>query len=124
MFPYSFPNLIILWTFLIFLQQDSLSHGLVTAIGNNLVFIILLLALVYYFYGKVPNTRTGKVRAIAFNVAMLPLLFINIIFMPKVISGDPIGSNGLAYLLPMIYSPVIFIVVWAISYFFIKDELR
>ena len=121
MFPYSFPNFIILWTFLIFLQQDSISYGLATAIGNNLAFIILLLVLVYYFYGKVPNTRTDKARSIAFNVAMLPLLFINIIFMSKVISGDSIGSSGLAYLLPMIYSPVIFIAVWAISYFFIKD---
>ena len=121
MFPYTFANLIILWTFLIFFQQDCLLVGLEQSIGNNLAFILVFATLAYYFYGKKPTTRTGKARAIAFNIAVLPLLFINIVFMPKVFLGESIGSSGMAYLLPMIYSPGIFIVVWFIAYFFVKE---
>ena len=121
MFPYTFANLIILWTFLIFFQQDILTVGLSKSIGNNLAFIVLFAALAYYFYGKKPKTRTGKARALAFNVSMLPLLIINSVFMPKVFLGESIGSSGMAYLLPMIYSPGIFIFVWFVAYFFMKE---
>jgi len=109
-----------MWTFLIFLQQDSYSHGFITALGNNILFIVLFGGLAYTYYGKVTKTKNIKARAIALNIAILPLAFINILFMPKVIVGDKIGESGMAYLLPMIYSPMIFIIVWIIAYIFIS----
>ena len=96
--------------------------GFWDSFGNNFAFILLFLGLAYYFYGRKPTTRIGKARAIAFNISILPLLFINLAFIPQVLSGKSIGSSGMAYLLPMIYSPGIFILVWIIAYFFIQNK--
>ena len=124
MFPYTFPNLIIAWTFLFFLIQDSFlsETTLSSAIITDLTFIAIFMFIAIKYYKKTPNSLRASASVISYNISIIPLLFINISTLPYFFKS--IGSSGLIYLLPMIYSPIIFIVSFFIIYFIKKYKQK
>ena len=116
MFPYTFPNLIVAWAFLFFLVQDIfLLHSVFNmAIIIDLIFIAIFLSLAIKNYKKIPKSIRESALIISYNVSVLPLLLINITTFPYFFKS--IGASGLIYLLPLIYSPIIFIVSFIVVY--------
>jgi len=108
MFPYTFPALVIVWTMLTLLSQGF-------EVPSFVIMIIFLFVAKKYYREK-PKTNKDKASAIALNFAVLPLILINGIFLPYLLQGKRIGESGMAYLLPMIYSPIIYLVIFAISF--------
>jgi len=123
MFPYTVPNLIIAWTMLFFFVNDTASGKVI----DTVIFIIFILIAKKY-YGKKPKTIWDRSSAIAFNLAILPLLIVNIMTFPYFISGQSIGASGMIYLLPMIYSPPIYVisvlVIYGVSIYLNRSRLR
>jgi len=111
---YLFPNSVMLWTFMIFFINDAKMFGLIKSLENNAIFIGLFLVAIIFLWKAKPRKRGQKARAIAYNVAVLPFVFINMIFMSKTMSSSVIHEEGIAYLTPMLYSPIIFIIVFSI----------
>jgi len=116
MFPYASVPFVIAWTMLIFLSQSF----------ETVSFIILIVSLVAtkeYYNAPIKNGAYSKASYIASNVALLPLVFVNIALTPTVFLGDKIGGAGMGYLLPMIYSPIIYVVVFIFSYLYLWRKM-
>ena len=116
MFPYTFPNLIVAWTFLFFLIQDFFISDTIhtNAIITDLTFIAIFIFIAIRYYKKTPNSLKESAYIISYNISILPLLVINISTLPYFFKS--IGSSGLIYLIPMIYSPILFIISFIIVY--------
>ena len=116
MFPYTFPNLIVAWSFLFFLIQDFFLSGTIytnaTIIDATFIAVFIFIAIKYY--KKTPSSLKESAYIISYNISILPLLIINISTLPYFFKS--IGSSGLIYLIPMIYSPIIFVVSFIIVY--------
>lgn len=116
MFPYTFPNLIVAWTFLFFFIQDFFQSDIIhtNAIIIDLIFIAIFIFIAIRYYKKTPNSLKESAYIISYNISILPLLVINIGTLPYFFKS--MGSSGLIYLIPMIYSPIIFVVSFIIVY--------
>ena len=112
MFPYTSVPLVIAWTMVIFLFQGF-------EIQTFIILIVSLVAIKHYYNAPLNKGAYAKASAIALNVALLPLIFINIIFTPYIFTGKRIGEVGLAYVLPMIYSPIIYLFILTIAYLYL-----
>jgi len=71
------------------------------------------------YYKNKPSSNREKASAVAWNFAVLPLVLINSMFLPYILEGKWIGASGMAYLLPIIYSPIIYVVVFLLSYLYL-----
>lgn len=114
MFPYSFPAIVLAWTMLVFILQNPRLNSLF-----EIALLIVFLWIAKKYYNKKPKDIWHKMSGVAYNIAILPLLFINIQILPHVLNGEPLGDAGMVYLLPLIYSPVIYLVSLLIFYIFL-----
>ena len=116
MFPYTFPNLIVAWTSLFFLIQDFflLQTILSMAIIKDLIFLAIFIFIAKKYYKKTPQSIGASAFIISYTLSLVPLLIINITTFPYFFKS--IGSAGIIYLVPMLYSPIIFILSFIIVY--------
>ena len=108
MFPYTFPALVMVWTMLTLLSQGFEVP--------SFVIMIIFLFVAKKYYNEKPKVNRDKASAIALNFAVLPLILINGVFLPYILQGKRIGEFGMAYVLPMIYSPIIYLIIFGISF--------
>jgi len=116
MFPYTVPNLIVAWTFLIFLLQDFFLFQTIfdMAILWDLIILALFIFIAKKYYKKTPQSIVASAFIIAYNLAVVPLLIVNLLTIPYLFTS--MGASGMIFLFPMIYSPNIFIVSFVIVY--------
>ncbi len=124
MFPYTFPNLIVAWAFLFFFIQDFFQSDSIHTNGIiiDLIFIAIFIFIAIRYYKKTPNSLKESAYIISYNISILPLLVINIGTLPYFFKS--IGSAGLIYLIPIIYSPIIFIISFVIVYLIKKYKQK
>jgi len=124
MFPYTFPNLIVAWAFLFFFIQDFFQSDSIHTNGIiiDLIFIAIFIFIAIRYYKKTPNSLKESAYIISYNISILPLLVINISTLPYFFKS--IGSAGLIYLIPIIYSPIIFIISFVIVYLIKKYKQK
>ena len=106
-FPYTFPNIIFAWTFLIVLVSD-LSKG--NGISSQAIFFIFIFSIVAVrFYGESANTPGEKAFIVAFNLATIPFLIANSLATSYCFNHGGILGEGMdGYMVTFLYSPVIF----------------
>jgi len=108
---------------LFFFVNDTSSGKVI----DTIIFIVFILIAKNY-YGKKPKTLWGKSSAIALNLAVLPLFIINIMTLPYFFSGENIGASGMIYVIPMIYSPPIYVVsvlvIYVVRKYLMKSRLE
>ena len=116
MFPYTFPNLIVAWTFLFFLIQDFfLFHTIFNeGIIKDLIFLAIFIFIAKKYYKTTPKSIGASSFIISYNLSVIPLLIINISTFSYLFKS--MGSAGIIYLVPMLYSPIIFILSFIIIY--------
>ena len=112
MFPYSFPHLVVAWAILF-----GVIHSIITdknfeilAIGQGLIFVILFIFLAKMYYKETPKTIKEKTLVISYNLGVLPILFANIYALEFIFNTGEYRNSIMIYLLPIIYSPIIFVI--------------
>lgn len=122
MFPYTFPCLIIAWTFLFFMVQDIYTFGTIfkMVILKDIIFLTFFILLAIKTYKQIPKTTSEYAFIISFNLSVLPLLLLNTFNISYIFK--PIGSAGIIYMVPMMYGPIIFIISFPIIYFITKTS--
>lgn len=66
------------------------------------------------YYKKTPKTIGASAFIIAYNLAVVPLLIVNVLTLPYLVKS--IGSDGMIYLAPILYSPIILALSFAVIY--------
>ena len=118
-FPYTFPNMIFVWTFLLVLISDlSNAHG----ISPQAIFFIFIFSVVAVrFYGDSANTAGEKAFIIAYNLATIPFLIANTLATSYCLEHGTIGEAGMdGYMVTFFYFPVIFGASFFVLYIFFK----
>ena len=118
-FPYTFPNMIFAWTFLLVLISDlSSGHG----VSPQVVFFIFIFSVVTVrFYGESANTAGEQAFIIAYNLATIPFLIANTLATSYCLEHGTIGAAGMdGYMVTLLYFPVIFCISFFILYIIFK----
>ncbi len=121
MFPYSFPNLVIAFSIFIYTLSETVnSHNSNIDIIRNTIFFIGFLLVAKSHYKNKPNTAGEKALIISFNLAIIPIIIADIYVIVDFFDGGEFGKSVMAYLLPFIYTPIIFVLSLAVVYIWLK----
>jgi len=104
-----FPFFLFAWTMAIFAYQSYTDESY-----TGLFFYLIMVSL--FCYIALLKSKTIKqsidttVNKIAFNAALLPLLYSNLILSRIIIKAEEINESGMVFVLVLIYSPIIYAV--------------
>jgi hypothetical protein len=117
-FPYTFPNMIFAWTFLLVLISDlSNAHG----ISPQAIFFIFIFSVVAVrFYGNSANSVGEKAFITAYNLAAIPFLIANTLATSYCLEHGTLSEGMDGYMVTFLYSPVIFGASFFVLYIIFK----
>ncbi len=110
MFPYGFVFFNLTFCVLIFIHQLILGYEDISSIPSiaiGLLIMGILINLGIRNYKKKINTVFEKVLAIAINIGVLPILFVNVYSSKFLIYNEYMNEEGMIFVIPLIYTPML-----------------
>ena len=121
MFPYAFPNLVIAVSIAIYTLCETInSHTSYIGILKSTAFFIVFLLIAKSHYKNKPITDGDKAFIISFNLAIIPIVIADVYVVVDFFDGGDFRKSIMAYLLPFIYTPIIFLLSFSILYIWLK----
>ena len=71
-------------------------------------------------YKNKPITAGDKAFIISFNLAIIPIIIADIYVVVDFFDGGDFGKSILAYILPFIYTPIIFLLSFVVLYIWLR----
>ena len=102
------------------LSETINSHNSNIDIIRNTIFFIGFLLVAKSHYKSKPNTAGERAFIVSFNLAIIPILIADIYVIVDFFDGGEFGKSVMAYLLPFIYTPIIFVLSLAVVYIWLK----
>jgi len=87
---------------------------------RNTIFFICFLLIAKSHYKNKPRTAGEKAFILSLNLAIIPLLIADIYVIADLFDGGEFGKSVMAYLLPFIYTPILFLLSFAVIYMWLK----
>ncbi len=121
MFPYSFPNLGMAFSIFIYTLSETINHhNSNTDVIRNIILCIGFLLVAKSHYKNKPNNASAKAFIFAFNLAVFPIIIAAIIVIKGFLDDGEFGDAIEAYIFPFIYTPIIFVVSFLVTYIWLK----
>ncbi len=121
MFPYTFPNIIVAFSILLYTVCEAANaQTSYTDLFRNFVLIIVFILIAKAHYGKSVNGTGERAFALSYNLAVLPILFADIYVLVDLLDGNGFGGSIMAYLMPFVYTPIVFGLALPVSYLWFR----